>query len=374
MRSQVAWLSLKKEHAGSVRSQEMETPSHISPRSGLTATYEAEPRLASNTSPPLPQAPTVVGLVLLASAASLAGWLPLQLSVATLFLLAGPHNWMEFRYFVARMPVRWGASRDFFLIAIAGVTGLTLIYAALPMLASAWLWSDADWSTSAAVWNSLLILWIILLIHMRGRELPGRDWSLAMPIGFALVAVNWIVPQIWEIGLVYLHPLVALWFLDRQLRRSRPEWIPAYRRCLACLPIVLALLWLRLAHAGPLPSDNGLALRITQHAGAGILRGVSSHLLVATHVFLETIHYSIWIVILPIIGLRSAPWRTGGIPLVRHRLGWPRAVRTALAIGAFGVLLLWISFLADYSATRDLYFTVAMLHVLAEAPFLLRMI
>ena len=36
------------------------------------------------------------------------------------------------------------------------------------------------------------------------------------------------------------------------------------------------------------------------------------------------------------------------------------------------VLLLWGCFLADYPTTRDVYFTVALLHVLAEVPFLLR--
>jgi len=38
------------------------------------------------------------------------------------------------------------------------------------------------------------------------------------------------------------------------------------------------------------------------------------------------------------------------------------------------VLVLWIGFAADYTATRDLYFTIAIAHVLAEAPFLLKML
>jgi hypothetical protein len=35
---------------------------------------------------------------------------------------------------------------------------------------------------------------------------------------------------------------------------------------------------------------------------------------------------------------------------------------------------LWGAFLADYPLTRDVYFTVATLHVLAEVPFLLRLL
>ena len=38
------------------------------------------------------------------------------------------------------------------------------------------------------------------------------------------------------------------------------------------------------------------------------------------------------------------------------------------------VLLLWGCFLANYPLTRDVYFTVALLHVLAEVPFLLRIL
>jgi len=41
-----------------------------------------------------------------AGAAALAACFPVQLSVVAVFVFAGPHNWMEARYFAARMPVR----------------------------------------------------------------------------------------------------------------------------------------------------------------------------------------------------------------------------------------------------------------------------
>jgi multidrug resistance efflux pump len=43
-------------------------------------------------------------------------------------------------------------------------------------------------------------------------------------------------------------------------------------------------------------------------------------------------------------------------------------------IALAAVVFLWLSFSIDYSTTRDVYFTIAIAHVLAEAPFLLRMI
>jgi hypothetical protein len=114
--------------------------------------------------------------------------------------------------------------------------------------------------------------------------------------------------------------------------------------------------------------------RITQHAGAELLPGVSSHLLVSTHVFLELLHYGVWIVALPLIGATGALWNVRTIPLARHRRGWPKLLGAVLVCGLFLVALLWIGFSANYAVTRDVYFAVAIAHVLAEAPFLLRMI
>src|SRR5262249_55225297 len=103
----------------------------------------------------------LISLGLAFSAAILAGRMPLQMSIAVVFLFAGPHNWMELRYFISRMPVRWAASRNFFILAIAGATTLTGLYAAFPLAARRWGWSDAGWLTSIAIWNSLMVLWVI---------------------------------------------------------------------------------------------------------------------------------------------------------------------------------------------------------------------
>src|ERR1700730_17753897 len=58
--------------------------------------------------------------------AALAGWLPLGFSIVTVFLFAGPHNWLELRYFMGRMPARWGRRRCYFLFAFAGILGLSV--------------------------------------------------------------------------------------------------------------------------------------------------------------------------------------------------------------------------------------------------------
>jgi len=309
----------------------------------------------------------------LVGAAALAGLAPLWLSVATVFLFAGPHNWAELRYFITRMPARLGRSRGFFALAAVGVLGLTAVYAALSLAPGGAGWGEDRWYLSLALWNSAAVAWVVALVTVRGRQTPRREWTWALPAGCALVGASWLAPQWFALALVYLHPLVALWFLDRQLGRTRRVWRRAYRACLALLPLALLVLWWGLASSTPLAEDGEVALRVVRHAGAGVLTGVSTHLLVSTHVFLETLHYGVWLVGVPLAaGTGLLPWRAGGVPLVRHERGWPRLIRALLYGGAAVVLLLWLCFLADYPTTRDVYFTFAMAHVLAEVPFLLR--
>lgn len=313
-------------------------------------------------------------LALATLAALLAGWTPLSFSIVTVFLFAGPHNWFEFRYFLMRLPARLGRSRNFFLAAFAGLPLLALSYMSFPALYRFNVMSVGAWSTIIAAWNTALILWIALLVRLRAKQKTRSDWSWFPAVAFLLAALNWLAPELFSLAIVYVHPLVALVFLDRHLKRTRPAWLRAYRRCLCLLPLILAALWWRLANAPSLPDDNGLAWRITQHAGAELLPHVSSRLLVSTHVFLETLHYGVWLVALPLIGARGKIFDARSIPLVTHPHGFPSLIRAALAIGLFAVALLWLAFAADYNTTRDVYFTVAVAHVLAEVPFLLRMI
>jgi hypothetical protein len=295
--------------------------------------------------------------------------LPLQVSIVTVFLFAGPHNWFELRYFLTRLPVRFGRSRDFFVTAFAGVGVLTLAYVSLPFIYSARLWSDEAWSTMIAGWNTALLAWVGLLIWLRSKQKRRVNWTWTIPAGLALCSLNWLGPDFFSLALVYIHPLIALWFLDRHLRRTRPAWLRVYRRCLCLLPFVLAIMIWQLSQTSSLPDSNGLFWRITQHSGAEMLPQVSSHMLVSVHLFLEMLHYAVWIVALPLIG-----GFVKTVPVARHPRGFPRVIGGLMIAALAAVVVLWFGFSIDYSTTRDIYFTVAMAHVLAEAPFLLRML
>jgi len=306
------------------------------------------------------------------ASAAFASWLPLQVSIVTLFLFAGPHNWFELRYFLMRLPVRFGRSRNFFLTAFTGLGVLTLTYVSLPLIYNAALLSEEASSVIIASWNTALLFWLALLVWLRSRQKQHANWTWTIPVGFALCSLNWLGPDLFSLAIVYVHPLIALWFLDRHLRRTRPAWSRAYRRCLWVLPLVLtAMIW-QLSRTSPLVDDNGLFWRITQHSGAEVLPQVSSHMLVSVHLFLEMLHYGVWIMIGQIGGGRF--WEVRSVPIARHPKGFPRMIMGVLVCAVAAVVVLWFGFAIDYSTTRDVYFTIAIAHVLAEAPFLLRML
>jgi hypothetical protein len=304
----------------------------------------------------------------------LAGWAPLGFSIVTVFLFAGPHNWMEGRYFLSQMPARWGPLRLYFLTGIGGVLLLAAAFAALPSI-DRWLGLDSEhWLALLATWNSALVLWVAALATLRARFNPKRAWPWIWPAAGVLVALAWLWPRDWSLALVYLHPLVAIWFLDLELKRRRPAWRSGYHVALAFAALFFVSLFWRLGDAPNLPGDDALSWRIARHAGADLVGGVSSHFLVAAHTYLEMLHYDVWCIALPLVAFREAPWKLANLPLGRRSHAWRLALGAVLLTGLFVAIALWAGFLADYPLTRDIYFTVAILHVLAEAPFLLRLL
>ncbi len=304
-------------------------------------------------------------------AAVLAGALPIGFSIATVFLFAGPHNWLEVRYAIGRLPARAGKLRGFFLCSLTGILGLTASFAALP-----WLLSERDpqfIATAYAVWNTAFVFWIATLVWMRSRTNPRFEGGWVWPVAFLICAGVWLSPLSLNMTLVYVHPLMALWLLDRELARSHRTWRPAYRIALACVPLLLFVLWWQLGDSPDLPGSDQLTIAITNHSGAWFFDGVSTHFLVAAHTFLEMVHYGAWVLLIPLVGMRAMPWQLHTIPAARRSRAWQRGVAGFLLFGVGIVVILWACFLIDYATTRNVYFTVAMLHVLAEVPFLLRM-
>jgi hypothetical protein len=299
---------------------------------------------------------------------------PLQASIVTIFLFAGVHNWFEFRYFIARMPRVWGKSRAFYAVGIGGVLVLTAIYLAIYFGSGNWFWMAENWQLAVAAWNTAFVLWVGTLFYLRGRQKPRADWSWAFAVAFFVAAFVWLAPAYFSLSLVYLHPFVALWFLERQIRRTRKEWLAAYHFCLLTIPFFVAGLYFLFGGAPDLSGETTLFRRIAQHSGSGVLANLSSHFLVAAHVFLETIHYAVWILLIPLADRRAIPWRVREIPLAARESGFPKIAAAVLACSILLVFALWLGFSLDYETTRDVYFAFAIAHVLAEFPFLVKML
>ena len=204
------------------------------------------------------------------------------------------------------------------------------------------------------------------------RIATGR---FAWPIGCLAISMAWLSPAWWGLALVYGHPLMALAVLDRELKRSRPAWRAGYRAALLAVPVLLVGLVVLLAATPSLPGDDPITRRIADHAGGRVTAGRFE-----PHAGGDPIRSSRCSTTV------SGWWRSRWLRFARPRGAWKRSpmargsrrwqslLGTALLIGLGAVVLLWVAFLADYPTTRDVYFTVAVLHVLAEVPFLLRLL
>ncbi|MGE0552470.1 MAG: hypothetical protein AB7R55_03470 [Gemmatimonadales bacterium] len=309
----------------------------------------------------------LIGIVSLAAVVSAVA--PLEVAMLSVLAFAGPHNWFELRYLLGRLPSRLSPFRGFFLTAAAGVVLLSAGSIALTLRSVAH--SSVPWGS---LWLAGLAAWIATLVALRAREVRGRSASWAVPAALLAAAAGWWSPSLVGLALVYLHPLVALWFLDRELRARRRTLRSGYRRALWLLPAALALIWVVVppqvaqAAAGP-----GAIDAIGRQAGASLFGAVGGRL-IATHAFLELVHYGVWIVLIPMVAVRGRLLRPADIPF-RRRPDWlGPAVVAALGVGAVVAGSLWVGFALDYQATRDLYFTVAIVHVLVEVPALVRLL
>lgn len=297
---------------------------------------------------------------------------PLTVAITAVFLFAGPHNWIEARLLLERMPPRWGVLRGYFLTAGLGALSLTLSHWMLVAVSTVSNQNPIFWRIAHSTWLTLFVSWVVMLVYLRARQNPRRDWALALPIGLSLAALAWIRPAEFGLLLVYGHPLVSVWFLEREITLRHPKWQADLRRILMVMGCGLIVVIAALATSGLASSTDALTARIRDHAGANLLTWVPDRCLIATHTYLELLHYGVWLLALPAVSLSSFPWSLNSIPLARPRAGWRNVIVAVLSLGALGVVLLWMGFLWDYSRMRDIYFELAMFHVLMEIPFLIR--
>ncbi|MGE4159902.1 MAG: hypothetical protein AB7F75_12490, partial [Planctomycetota bacterium] len=111
--------------------------------------------------------------------------------------------------------------------------------------------------------------------------------------------------------------------------------------------------------------------RIAWQVGWPVL-GINPGFLISTHLFLELVHYMIWVLIIPAWGFRIRPHDTRTIPLAHLSPMARRAIKTILVGSTLFVLALWGGFSLKPHQTWEIYFTLAIGHVLLEFVFVLK--
>lgn len=298
--------------------------------------------------------------------------LPIEASIAAVFLFAGPHNWIEARLLLDRMPSRWGKHRLYYTISLLGSVSLAAVAVVIALSSQGYLGGFTVPYFTMSCLHTTLIAWVVGLILLRSHEQPTRDWKAAIPIGLLIAAGAWLWPAYFSLTLVYLHPLAAWAFAYPEIARKHPKWLGAYWQSVCAVAVsVLVLLVFPVGHLMSAPPAGEVVNQIVQRAGASLIPAVGGRTLVAVHVYLELLHYIIWLVAMPALALRTPVWNLSSVPLARTSWG-RKAIPAVLLTGIFIVLVLWIAFFLNYSVTRELYFTLAIMHVLAEIPFLIR--
>jgi len=308
---------------------------------------------------------------------ALTALLPITMAIAIVFLFAGPHNYFEVRYFLSRLPARTGRLTPFFLISFIGII---LLSVSLPLISHLPVWlrlNHVGALITVSCWNAMFIAWCGLLTIMRSGQPPRRNWDLTWPVCLGIFSLTLLQPVLLPLALVFAHPLMGLWVLDRELLKSKPSWSRTYRYWLLALPVLVLCLWLSPTgqqEAKLLEITPQLRTQIHQHVGGSMLTFLDARKLVATHAFLELVHYGVWILAIPAASGRVLFDSFQNIPLMRRSSRSRRVVGFLLVAAAAIVFILWVGFVVNYEVTRSIYFTVATVHVLAEVPFLLRLL
>jgi len=299
-----------------------------------------------------------VGLMLaaLTGLALAIAWNPLLLATLAVGLFAGPHNFMEARYLLGRLPRRAGKLQTYLVVSAVGVLGIggLSLYLAL-----------SHHEHSLQIWATLLSLWFGYLCWLRSRENPKRHWPWVEPLALIAAGWIWLSPVSFAIGLVLLHPVMAIIILGRELhfyRRPEQALFPAFVGCVLCGLVVLLLMLTLHPSQAPEALNNLI-----------VIDGPSL-IFLAVHAYLETVHYAIWIVVLPALAQVTRRGRLEVYPALKRAPARLWAARGLLALGAVLSCVLWWGFAIDFEVTRDIYFQVAIFHVLVEFPFLLRLV
>jgi hypothetical protein len=296
-----------------------------------------------------------IACVSLATLGFLISFNPYLAAAISVGFLAGPHNWMEVRYLLSRLPNRAGKLKTYFLTSAIGTGMLGISSVLLP-----WYWSPL----TLRLWNLALIGWVVILASLRRSENPRRAWPWLEPCALTVAGIMWLYPQAFTLLLVFGHPLLALFILDKELTAFRRKEQTIYRQALLAVPVGLLFLLIGLSHQNLFVSTDLVSF---------FTLADQTPVFLATHTYLELLHYAVWIGALPVLAKVTRRERLATFPLLKKSESRQKWARCVLILGLVITGVLWWGFAQDYELTRELYFRIAVFHVLIEFPFLVRL-
>ena len=145
----------------------------------------------------------MIVVIFLLAAFVLTAMLPITMAIAIVFLFAGPHNYFETRYFLTRLPARAGRLSVFFAFSAVGIILLSISLPVISYLPQ-WLQLNRDDTLKiVSIWNAAVIIWCGVLITMRSRQPPRRNWDLTWPICLAIFSLSLLQPMLFPLVLVF---------------------------------------------------------------------------------------------------------------------------------------------------------------------------
>jgi hypothetical protein len=302
------------------------------------------------------------GWLVLAAVVALALALRVPVATAVLGLVAfgALHNVLELRYVTGRFDTVLAG--PFLALLVALVTGV-MVCRLLP---------PGNGSRAAEIGLSYVLLaaaCVRSVAHRKGwLTLAVAVLALAATVSFAFPAYHFVV-------LSHLHNVVPLFFLWEWSASLRPGRRGLFRAVnlgwvLVVPGLILSGLFDPVLRAAPAALGGLGSFEV-----AGLVRTYAPPSLVPTDMgvrflvvfaFMQTMHYVVWIGVLPRYAPEAAARFDARVPVLRGGRAW------LLGLGLAAVLS--VAFLLDYASGRSLYAAAASYHAYLEFPVLLALV
>jgi len=302
------------------------------------------------------------GWLVLAAVVALALALRVPVATAVLGLVAfgALHNVLELRYVTGRFDTVLAG--PFLALLVALVTGV-MVCRLLP---------PGNGSRAAEIGLSYVLL-AVASVRCLG---PRRSWlSLSLAVLALAASVSFAFPAYHFVVLSHLHNVVPLFFLWEWSASLRPGRRGLFRAVnlgwvLVVPGLILSGLFDPVLRAAPAALGGLGSFEV-----AGLVRTYAPPSLVPTDMgvrflvvfaFMQTMHYVVWIGVLPRYAPEAAARFDARVPVLRGGRAW------LLGLGLAAVLS--VAFLLDYASGRSLYAAAASYHAYLEFPVLLALV